>query len=221
MATLAFLGGTGPEGRGLALRLALAGHEALIGSRDAARAAQAAERVRARASAAHVIGAANAEAARRAEVVFITVPYQAHRPLLTEVGKLLAGKLVVDVVAPLEFRAGHAVPVTVEEGSAAQQAQALLPGSLVSAAFHHVSAVDLWAPGRALEGDVLVCADSPEAKARTAALVREVKDLRPVDAGGLGNARYVEELTALLMELNRIHKARTSLRVLGLPEATE
>ncbi|MDP3062182.1 MAG: NADPH-dependent F420 reductase [Chloroflexota bacterium] len=216
MAPLAFLGGTGPEGRGLALRYALVGQEVLIGSRDAARAAQAAERVRAKARGAKVTGVANSEAARLGESVFLVAPYEAQRSLLEEVGARLAGKLVVSVVSPVVFAGGRPKTIAVEEGSAALQAQRLLPDSQVVAAFHHVSATDLWATERRLEGDVLVCADDADAKSRAMELVRLVVALRPVDAGGLENARYVEEFTALLMELNRLHRAHTSVRILGV-----
>ncbi len=213
---LAFLGGTGPEGRGLALRLALAGEEVVLGSRDVAKAQEAAAKVRALAPSARVRGADNATAAREGDVVFLTVPYTAQASLLGEVGAQLRGKVVVDTVVPLEFVGGRPRALSVPEGSAAQQAQALLPGAKVVAAFHNVSAQDLLVPDKAIEGDVLVCADDAEAKTQVRALAGRIQRIRGVDGGGLENARYVEELTVLLLSLNRIHKARTMVRIHGI-----
>ena len=104
---LAFLGGTGPEGRGLALRLALAGEAAIIGSRDAGRAATAAEELLHLAPGAHIEGAANADAAAGADAVFLTFPYEGQRPVLEQLGQVLAGKIVVNVVAPMSFERGR------------------------------------------------------------------------------------------------------------------
>ena len=156
---IGFLGGTGLEGRGLALRFALAGERVVIGSRQAARAQEAARAVLERGPVEGVSGASNREAAEQADVVFITCPYQAQIGLLEPLAEALAGKLVVSTVAPLAFDEGLAGLIQVPEGSAAEQARRLLPESRVAAAFQNVSAVDLWAPGRILEGDVLVCSD--------------------------------------------------------------
>ena len=213
---LAFLGGTGPEGRGLALRYALAGEEVIIGSRDAGRAAETVEKLRERLPEARISGAENPEAALRGDVVFLTVPYEAQRPLLTEVEGQMAGKVAVNVVAPLAFRKGRARAVPVEEGSAAAQAQGLLPRSQVVGAFQNLSATKLLAVEQAMEGDVVVCSDHREAKERVMALVGLIGDLRAVDGGGLENARYVEELTALLLSINRIYKAHSAIRVVGV-----
>ena len=157
---LAFLGGTGPEGRGLALRLAMAGEAVVIGSRDAARAANAAAELRTLAPQATIEGAANADAAGSADVVFLTFPYEGQRPTLEQLGAALTGKTVVNVIAPMTFQRGRgASAVEVEAGSAAQEAQELLPDSLVVGAFQTVSAEDLQDPGKTLEGDVIVCSD--------------------------------------------------------------
>ena len=213
---LAFLGGTGPEGRGLALRLALAGEEVVIGSRDDGRAKDAAAALAELAPGADVSGEVNSVAAQRADAVFITVPYEGQKPLLQEVGGHLGGKLVVSVVAPMAVSRGRARALDVEEGSAAQQAQHLLPDSYVVAAFQNVSAVDLIVPGRVMEGDVVVCSDHKEHKERVMEMVRAIRDLRPVDAGGLENARYVEEITALLVNINRIYKAHSMIKIVGI-----
>ena len=214
---LAFLGGTGPEGRGLALRLALAGQVAIIGSRDADRAAKVAEELLQLAPGARIEGAANADAAALADVVFLTFPYEGQRPVLEQLRVALDGKVVVNVIAPMRFERGRgASAVEVPAGSAAQEAQEILPGSLVAAAFQNVSAEDLQKPEVALEGDVIVCSGHPEAKALVMDLAREIKDLRPVDGGGLANAKYVEQLTPLLVNINRIHKIHAGIRIVGL-----
>ena len=216
MSTLAFLGGTGPEGRGLALRYALAGKQVFIGSRDPERGSEAAEKLEEKWPGIAVRGGGNDEAARLGEVVFICVPYGAQESLLTELSDSLAGKVVVNVVAPLTFREGRAVALAVSEGSAAEESAMLLPRSQVVAAFQNLSARKLLAAGSPMEGDVVVCSDCGEAKERVMALVELIENLRGVDGGALENARYVEQLTALLLNVNRIYKAQSSIKLVGL-----
>ncbi len=214
---LAFLGGTGPEGRGLALRLAMAGESVIIGSRDASRAANAADELRALAPQAKIEGAANANAAGSADVVFLTFPYEGQRPTLEQLGAELAGKTVVNVIAPMTFQRGRgASAVAVEAGSAAQEAQELLPDSLVVGAFQTVSAEDLQDPGKTLEGDVIVCSDYQDAKDLVMGLTPKIPNLRPVDGGILANAKYVEQITPLLVNINRIYKVHAGIKVAGL-----
>ena len=214
---LAFLGGTGPEGRGLALRLALSGAETVIGSRDASRAAAAADELAQVASGAKFSGLENAEAATQAEVVFLTVPYEAQSALLGPLKAALAGKVVVNVIAPMRFERGKgAMAVEVEAGSAAQEAQQLLPDSRVVAAFQNVSAEDLQDPDKVMAGDVLICSDHQDAKSVVMDLARRIPDLRPVDGGGLTNAKYVEQITPLLVNINRIHKIHAGIKIVGL-----
>jgi len=214
---LAFLGGTGPEGRGLALRLALAGQQAIIGSRDAGRAAKVAEELLQLAPGARIGGATNADAAARADVVFLTFPYEGQRTVLEQLRESLDGKVVVNVIAPMLFERGRgASAVAVPAGSAAQEAQEILPGSLVAAAFQNVSAEDLQKPEIMLEGDVIVCSGHREAKTLVIDLTREIKNLRPVNGGGLANAKYVEQLTPLLVNINRIHKIHAGIKIVGL-----
>jgi NADPH-dependent F420 reductase len=213
---LAFLGGTGPEGRGLALRLAMAGEEVIIGSRDEERAREAARSLRELAPGASISGELNAVAAQRGEMVFISTPYEGQRPVLEQVGSYLAGKVVVDVVAPLSVVRGRARAVAVEEGSASMQAQRMLPGSFVVAAFQNVSAALLMVPGRVMEGDVVVCSDHREPKERVMDMVTRIRELRPVDGDGLENARYVEELTALLLNINRVYRCHSTIKIVGV-----
>ena len=214
---LAFLGGTGPEGRGLALRLALGGEAAIIGSRDAGRAATAAEELLKMAPGASIEGAVNDQAAGRADVVFLTFPYEGQRPVLEQLREPLAGKIVVNVIAPMQFQRGRgASAVDVPAGSAAQEAQELLPDSWVVAAFQNVSAEELQEPDKTMEGDVIVCSDHQESKERVMDLVRKIPLLRPVDGGGLVNAKYVEQITPMLVNINRIYKIHAGIRIVGL-----
>ena len=217
---LAFIGGTGAEGRGLASRFARSGHPVRIGSRDAARAEQAASTLQATLpEGADVWGGGNAEAVAAADIAVLTVPYEAQRATLEGLRGGLAGKIVITAVVPMEFRAGQARAIAVAEGSAAEQAQALLPQSRVIGAFHHVSARKLAKPGLPVEGDCLVFGDDAEAKATVIALVEEIEGLRPVDAGGLAAAYPVEIFTAALVSINRVHRLETGVRIAGLREA--
>ena len=162
---LAFLGGTGPEGRGLALRMALAGEEVIIGSRDASRAAAAAQELLQAAPGARIRGAENGEAAATAQVAFLTFPYEGQRPTLEAIADALDGKVVVNVIAPMVFQRGRgASALEVEAGSAAQEAQELLPNSQVVAAFQNVSAEELQEPDKVMDGDVVVCSGHDEAR---------------------------------------------------------
>ena len=213
---IGIVGGTGPEGRGLALRFAMAGEQVAIGSRDESRAADAAESVLARAHGGLISGATNEDTCSRADIVLISVPYAAHRETVESLGPLLAGKIVVDVVAPVAFSKGVARALPVPEGSAALEAQALMPGSTVAAAFHTISAHDLLVPDRPVESDVVVCADDAQAREVVMALAEKIRGVRAINGGGLHNARYVEGLTALLLNINRIYETRSAIRIVGV-----
>ena len=213
---LGFLGGTGPEGRGIALRLGLAGEVVMIGSRDAARAEEAVRELKSLHNLSEVYGGLNEDVARMSDVAFVTVPFAAQRSLLEPLKEALDGKVVVSTVAPLGFSGGQAHMLPVEEGSAAMQAQALLPGSRVVAALQTVSAHSLLEPATAIEGDVVTCADEEEAKALVMSLVERISALRAVDGGALANSRYVEGITALLININRLYKARSGIKIAGV-----
>ena len=213
---IGFLGGTGPEGRGLALRFALAGDQVIIGSRDRSRADDAAASIGSLTPDGAVRGALNDEAASASDVVFVAVPYSGHRATLESLSEALTGKIVVDVVAPLEFKRGRASAVNVEKGSAALEAQAVLPNSTVVAAFQNLSAEDLLVPEIAIESDVIVCADDADAKALVIGLANGINGIRGVDGGGLQNAQYVENFTALLLNINRIYKAHSTIKIVGI-----
>ena len=213
---LGFIGGTGPEGRGLALRFALASERVLIGSRDERRAREAAESIAVLAPFGWARGALNRDVAREAETVFVTVPYRAHRDTLRSLKEELAGKIVVDVVAPLDFTRGRARAIRVREGSAALQAQAILTESNVVAAFQTISARDLLIPHKPIDSDVVVCADDPRAKSVVMELAEKIDRVRAVDGGGLENARYVEDFATLLLNINRIYKAHSAVKITGI-----
>ena len=213
---IGFIGGTGPEGRGLALRFALAGEQALIGSRDAARAQAAADSVREIAPSVSIAGALNADVAAQSDTLVVAVPYAAQKPTLEALTEQLRGKLIVNVVAPLAFSKGVASAIRVEAGSAALEAQSIVPDAIHVAAFHNVSAQELLSPERALDTDIVVCGDDADAKRSVIALAATIKGARGIDGGGLENARYCEDLTALLLNINRIYKAHSMIKIVGV-----
>ncbi len=211
--TVAVLGGTGPQGRGLARRFAAAGLPVVIGSRNAERAESTAKEL-ADATGGPVTGAANDEAAAKGDIVIVAVPWDGHKELLVELAPVLEGKIVVDCVNPMGFDGKGAYALQVEEGSAAQQAEALLPGSRVVAAFHHVSAVLLEDPAvDSMDTDVLVLGDDREATDVVRELAGRIPGMRGIYAGRLRNAHQVEALTCNLISINRRYKAHSGLRI--------
>ena len=210
---IGILGGTGDQGRGLARRFALAGHPVIIGSRRHERAQDAALQI-AQETGNHVRGLANADAARESGVVIAAVPWEGHGELLSALAAELAGKIVVDCVNPLGFDQRGAYPLPVAEGSAAEQAAALLPGSRVVAAFHHVSAVLLLDPEiDTIDLDVLVLGDDRQATDLVQALAARIPGVRGIYAGRLRNCGQIEALTANLVSINRRYKAHAGLRI--------
>lgn len=211
--TIAVLGGTGPQGRGLARRFASAGLDVVIGSRAAERAEAVAAELAA-ATGRTVTGADNAGAAEAGDVVLVVVPWEGHGALLKSLTSQLAGKVVVDCVNPLGFDKLGAYALHVEEGSATEQAAGLLPESRVVGAFHNVSAVLLEDPAVAsVDTDVLVLGDDREATDLVQALASVIPGVRGVYGGRLRNAHQVEALTANLISINRRYKAHAGVRV--------
>ena len=213
---IGFLGGTGPEGRGLGLRFALAGESVMIGSRERDRAEQAASSIALHAPEGSVQGGLNLEAATQADIVFVAIPYAGHRATLDSLSGALEGKVVVDVVAPLEFKGGGISALRVDAGSVALEAQAALGGSIVVGAFQNISAEHLLVPERAIESDVIVCSDDADARERVIGLANLIDGVRGVDGGGLQNARYVEDFTAMLLNINRIYRAHSTIQIVGI-----
>lgn len=207
--TVGVLGGTGDQGRGLAYRLARAGQKVIIGSRTAERAESAAAEL-----GLGVEGADNAGCARRSDIVVIAVPWEGHAKTLESLRDELAGKLVVDCVNPLGFDKKGAYALKPEEGSAAEQAAALLPASRVTAAFHHLSAVLLQDPAvEQIDTDVMVLGEVRADTDIVQALAARIPGMRGVFAGRLRNAHQVESLVANLISVNRRYKAHAGLRV--------
>ena len=212
---ITFIGGTGEEGMGLALRFARAGHDCVIGSRSIEKAAAAVAELRDHAPALPITGATNEDAATQGEIVVVTTPYSAQAATLPPLAAALAGKLVVSTVVPMAFEAGAASLVPVPEGSAAQQQQALLPRSTIVAAFQNLSARKLL-KGGPLDADVVVCADDASAKARIMELAAAIEGVRGVDGGALANAGLVEGITVLLVSVNRRYKTQAGIRIAGI-----
>lgn len=227
---LAIVGGTGPQGRGLAARFAAAGLTVRLGSRDVERVGAAVDEVAALAArlagdvaggaggdVGDVTGATNAEAVAGADLVVVAVPWAAHAATLGALEPALRGTVVVDCVNPLGFDERGPYRLAVDEGSAAEQAQVLLPGSRVVAAFHHVSAVLLLDGDRtSMDTDVLVLGDDRSAADEVVALAGLVPGMRGVFAGRLRNAAQVEALTANLIAANRRYKTHTGVRLTGI-----
>jgi 8-hydroxy-5-deazaflavin:NADPH oxidoreductase len=218
---VAIVGATGDLGFGLALRLAAAQAPVAIGSRDAGRATEAAERVRAAVPGAQVEGCANPDAVAGAEIVVLSVPFASQAATLKGLkDALAAGQLLLDVTVPLATAVGGRPTrvLSVWQGSAAQQAQELVPGGVtVVSGLHTVAASHLADLAHDFDEDVLLCGDDADAKRRVAELIRLVPGLRPIDAGRLEMARLTEQLTALTIGVNVRHKVTAGVRLTGLP----
>jgi 8-hydroxy-5-deazaflavin:NADPH oxidoreductase len=214
--SIGILGGSGPQGGGLAIRFGAAGHKVLVGSRSAERGAEAAAKLSAPGRT--IDGSDNATVAAQSDVVIIAVPWDGHGELLASLRAELAGKIVIDCVNPLGFDKGGAFPLDVAEGSAAQQAAALLPDSTVTAAFHHVSAVLLADESIAeVDTDILVLGDDRAATDVVQALAERIPGMRGIYAGKLRNAGQVEAFTANLISMNRRYKAHAGIRITDVP----
>ncbi|HET6997318.1 MAG TPA: NADPH-dependent F420 reductase [Solirubrobacterales bacterium] len=216
------IGGTGALGAGMATRWAQAGVPVLLGSRSAERAEEAAAKVRDKVPGADVTGLENGEAAQKGEIVFLTVPFRAQSENLNNLrGSLRPGQILVDCTVPLAAAvSGKATrSLGVWQGSAAQQAQEMVPdGVTVVAALHTVSAPTLSDIEAELGEDVLLCGDKKADKARVARLIELIPGLRAVNAGALEMARIVEQLTPMLISVNIRYKAQAGIRLTGLPD---
>jgi 8-hydroxy-5-deazaflavin:NADPH oxidoreductase len=219
---IAIVGGTGPEGSGLAARWAAAGEHIIIGSRDANRAAETAKLLRGRVGAnVKIEGTENASAVSRCEVVVLTVPFSGQATLLKQLKpNWKPGQILIDTTVPLAAAVGGAPSrmLNVWQGSAAQQTRELVPASVaVAAAFHNVSAELLGHDGP-VDCDILVCSDDEEAKRVASELAEKIPGVRALNGGKLENARIVESITALLIGLNVRYKVHTAgVRFTGLP----
>ena len=219
--TIAVLGGTGPEGYGLALRWAKAGETVIIGSRDPKRAADAAARIKASVANATISGDENVRACAAADLLVLTVPFEGHAALLKQIKPAIRpGSIVIDTTVPLAASVGGRATRTlgIWQGSAAQQTAELVPkGVSVVAAFHNASA-ELLNANAPVECDVIVCSDDPNATQEVRSLAAKIPGVRPIDGGKLETARILEQITALLIGLNIRHKGHSGIRITGLPE---
>ncbi len=217
-AAVAVVGGTGPMGRGLAARWAAAGVRVWLGSRSLVRAEDCAAELMATLppGSAPIVGMGNQQAVDAADLVVMAVPYAALGSQLAELTGLDGSKVLVSTAVPMEFEDGMPTAIHPPEGSAAQRVQAACPGARVVGALHTVAAGQLLRLQRPLDEDVLICGDDRPACDQVAALVAEIPGLRPVLAGGLASAAACEGITPLLLTLNRIHRARTGVRITGI-----
>lgn len=222
--TVAVIGGTGPQGKGLGYRFARHGHDVVLGSRAAdkaqAVAAEVTERLARVGGTGSARGAANTDAVAAADVVLLALPYDGHDELVASLAAGLEGKTLISCVNPLAFDKGGAYGRVIGQGesSAAESAAELAPEATVVGAFHNVSAVGLWGEDEFLDEDVIVVGDSGEAKQVAIDLAEAVTGRPGVDGGLLRLARVLEPFTALLISINRKYKTHSGIRVAGLGE---
>jgi NADPH-dependent F420 reductase len=211
------LGGTGPAGRGVAVRMASSGIRVTLGSRDAQRAAGIADDVVARWPGRGLsIDGADNEGAAGADVVVLATPWDSAIPTLRPLRDLLSGRVVISMANALVKEGREMWALLPPRGSVAAAVQAALPDSLVAAAFHHLPASEMEDLDSGLEADVLVCSDHPEATTATVALINDMPGLRPLDAGSLNQAAAIEAFTAVCITLNIRHKVHSTLRMGGI-----
>ncbi len=215
---IAVIGGTGPQGRGLAFRFARAGHSVVIGSRSGERARLAAAEIRSRLSpAAAVTGHDNAGACEDADVALLAVPYKGHSELVSTLRVALHGKIAVSCVNPLGFDKSGPYHLAVPDCSAAEEAQRLLPDSSLVGAFHHLSAGKLWSDCSVDDEDVLVCGNDRDANGVVIELSRAINGRDGLEVGPLRLARQLEPLTAVLISVNKRYGVRSGVRLTGVP----
>jgi NADPH-dependent F420 reductase len=219
---IAIVGGTGPEGSGLAYRWAKAGLDIVVGSRDAARAKEVAATLEARAgTGAKIDGADNAAAVAVAEIVVLTIPFSGVAALLKQLKTVWKpGQIVIDTTVPLAATVGGSPTrmLGVWQGSAAEQTRELLPKEIALAAALQNLGAELLMSDAPVECDVLVCSDDERAKSAAAELVEKIPGARAINGGKLENARIVESITALLIGINIRHKVHSAgIRFTGLP----
>jgi NADPH-dependent F420 reductase len=222
---IAIIGGTGDQGKGLALRWGRAGFKITIGSRSTERATTAAEEMRALLNSggdddSEIDGTINGEAAASASIIVLTVPFAAQISTIKDIReRIQSGSMLIDVTVPLESAVGGRPVRTlgIWAGSAAEQCAELAPaGVQVVSAFHNVGAAALADLDHEVECDVIVCGDDKSAKERTKPLVEAIPGCRYIDGGALANSRTVEAMTALLIGINIRYKAHTGIRITGI-----
>ncbi len=214
---LGIIGGTGPQGRGLAARWALAGHRVHVGSRTAEKAQAAVEDILDRTGPdVDVRAGTNADAAESAEIVVVALPYDAQAPALPDLAAACEDKVVCNVVNPMVFDELGPKAVPVEAGSAAEECQQLMPGSRVVSAFHDVSSRRLLKVDHRIDTHVLICGDDQEACHRVAHLASRIAGMWGVYCGPLRMSEYVENITPLILQINRLYRIQAGLLIDGI-----
>ena len=216
---IGILGGTGPVGSALAARLASVGFETVIGSRSKYRAMEVVDKLQEKWGDRHLsIVAGDNHDAAAADVVVIATPWDGAYGTATSVADLLNGKVVICMANALTRIGKEFQPLVPPRGSVAASVQAAVPGCHVAAGFHHVPATELGDLDHPIESDVLICSDYPRATEVTSAIVAQVPNLRPLDAGGLSQATPIESFTAVLLQLNMHYKTRVAVKFTGIPD---
>ena len=220
MHRIAIIGGTGPEGKGLATRFAIAGHKITIGSRNEKRGEDVASELletlyKSLTHKLDISGTNNEDAAKNSDIVIIAVPYEAHLETLSELAPYLSQKIIIDAVVPVKFERGPR-PIHVEAGSATEEAAKLLNDSYVIGAFHNLSAEKLLKPDLSLDSDVLITGNDSDAKNIVIDLANEIKGVRAIDAGPLRYSQFIENLTVLLIGINGRYKIESGLKISGI-----
>ena len=215
---ISIIGGTGPEGKGLGLRLAMAGEKVFIGSREEPKGQEVAQQIKKIEGVRNITveGGSNFNAAKMGDIIIISTPYSGHKQTLMDYASLLKDKIIIDVVVPLSFSKGKISTLPILEGSVAEEAQEILKESSVVGAFHNVSAEDLLIPNKKMDCDVIVCSNNQDSKKTVIQLTEKILGLRGIDGGGLHNSKYVEDFTALLININKIYKTHSSIKISGI-----
>jgi len=215
---ISIIGGTGPEGKGLGLRLAMAGEKVFIGSREEPKGQEVAQQIKEIEGDRNITveGGSNLNAAKMGDIIIISTPYSGHKQTLMDYASLLKDKIIIDVVVPLSFSKGKISTLPISEGSVAEEAQEILKESSVVGAFHNVSAEDLLIPNKKMDCDVIVCSNNQDSKKTVIQLTEKILGLRGIDGGGLHNSKYVEDFTALLININKIYKTHSSIKISGI-----
>lgn len=212
---ISFIGGTGKVGLGLAMRFALAGEEVIIGSRSLEKASRAAEKVRKATPGGRIAAMVNKEAAVKGDVLFLTVPYNAQKATLESIRGVLGNKIMVSMVNPFHRVNGEFRGIPLAHGSAAEEAQEMVPSARVVSALKNISSEAFLDISKPLDCDTLVCSDHESSKKAVMELARKL-GIRPLDGGKLRNSRYLDAVTILLLNLNSRYKASTCFKIDGL-----
>jgi len=215
---IGIVGGTGREGRGLAVRWARAGHQVFIGSRQADKGSAKAIELSDEFGVA-LQGGDNVAACKHAELIVVTVPYSAHRPTFESIKDAVGDKTIVDITVPLQPPKVHSVHLPHGQSAALEAGAILHQGTHLVAALHHISSDHLSDPKYTFDCDVLVCGDEPAARSTVISLISDL-GLRGIDAGVLKNAIALESLTPVLLHINRHYKSiGAGIRITGIPES--